>query len=82
MGPTAGFKALEIVERARYVLASELLTAAQESDLRALLCPTKRLADVHERIRESVPFLSEDRAMSDDIELLAARIATQALFQP
>lgn len=82
MGPTAGFKALEIVERARYVLAIELLTAAQAIELRAPKRPTMRLAAVHARIRESVAFLSEDRALSDDIELLTARIAAQNLFEP
>jgi len=82
MGPTAGFKALEIVERARYVLAIELLTAAQAVELRAPKRPTMRLAAVHARIRESVAFLSEDRALSDDIELLTERIAAQNLFEP
>lgn len=80
MGPNAGFKALAIVEKARLVLAIELLTAAQALDLRAPLRPAARLAAVHSQIRQHVAVLEDDRVLSEDIELLARRIAEGAFL--
>jgi histidine ammonia-lyase len=74
MGPTAGMKALRVVENLRRVLAIELLAAAQAMSLQRPLKPGPRLAAVYERIREFVPPLEEDRNLSDDIELIADKI--------
>ncbi len=82
MGPNAGFKALAILEKARLVLAIELLTAAQALELRAPLRPAQRLAVVHQQIRRDVAFLDVDRALSEDIERLAQRIEEGVYLTP
>ena len=81
MGPTAGFKALEIVERVRYVLAIELLVATQALDLRLPSRPAPRLAEVRNLIRKDVAMLTEDRVLACDMELIARRIAEGAFDQ-
>ena len=56
------------VRTAEYVLAIELLTAAQAIDLRdnpRLGAGTKA---VHAAIREHVPFMDKDRVVADDVE--------------
>ena len=75
MGPIAGFKVLEIVDRLRYVLAIELLVATQALDLRAPKRPAERLAKVRDIIRRDVAPLTDDRVLSGDMELIARRIA-------
>ena len=75
MGPIAGFKVLEIVDRLRYVLAIELLVATQALDLRAPKRPAARLAKVRDIIRRDVAPLTDDRVLSGDMELIARRIA-------
>jgi len=74
MGPIAGQKANQIADNLRRVLAIELLAAAQAIDLMIPQKPSRKLAEVHARIREFVPTLKKDRALSDDIELLAQKI--------
>ena len=80
MGPIAGFKANQIAENLRRVLAIELLVAAQAIDLMRPQKPSKELAEVHARIREFVPFLPKDRALSGDMEMLAQKIQEGAIL--
>lgn len=82
MGPIACYKALEIVEKLRYVLAIELLVAAQALDLApGRRCPLN-IARVHSRIRQLVPFLDTDRSLSEDIELIARQIELRRILIP
>jgi histidine ammonia-lyase len=70
----------EIVERVRYVVAFELVVAAQAVDLRALdpgtLGAGARAA--HAAVRRHVAFLDEDRPLGPDVERIAAALAAGA----
>ena len=70
----------EIVERARYVVAFELVVAAQAVDLRALdprtLGGGARAA--YATVRRHVAFLDEDRPLGPDVERIAAALAAGA----
>lgn len=74
MGPIAGMKAHRILENVRRVLAIELLAGAQALDLLRPRKAAPRLEEVHARIRQHVPPVRKDRALSDDIEVIAQKI--------
>lgn len=74
MGMTAAIKLRSIVELAEQVLAIELITAAEALEHRQPLRPGRGAQAAYEIIRKHVPRLSSDRAMSRDIELVAALI--------
>ena len=80
MGPGAGFKLLEIVERVRSVLAIEFLASSVALDLRHPHLPARRLAAVHRAIREIVPPLVEDRVLAGDIAQLSTLIESEQLL--
>ena len=72
MGTTAARKAGQILENTRSVLAYELLTACQAVDIRRRLnTHGQGLSPVHEavysRVRQSVPFMENDRELWPDI---------------
>lgn len=77
MGANAARHALEIVSNVRFIVAVELLNAAQAVDLRpdgpARLGHGTRLAYQH--IRNLVSYLEHDRALSSDIQSLAELLA-------
>ncbi len=68
MGPGAGLKALQIASKVRYVLAIELLIAAQALDMLAPLKTSAKLEAVKAKIRTKVTYLKEDRFIGPDIE--------------
>ena len=76
-------KLAEGLERARYLIAIELIIAAQAVDLRgtdrALLGDGARQAYV--KVRALVPRLDEDRSMGTDIELICNAVADGAFSQ-
>jgi histidine ammonia-lyase len=76
MGANAARHCLEILENVRYVLAAELMTAAQAVDLRedgsARLGGGTRL--VYERVRQVVAYMEHDRQTADDLKRLADAI--------
>jgi histidine ammonia-lyase len=80
MGPIAGMKANRIVDNLRRILAIELLTGAQALDLLRPHRPSPRLEEAHRRIREFVPPLKKDRALSEDIELIAQKIQEREII--
>jgi histidine ammonia-lyase len=67
----------EVLERIRYVIAIELLVAAQAVDLRGAgvndLGAGARAA--HERVRACVPVLDGDRPLGPDVDAISALIA-------
>jgi histidine ammonia-lyase len=70
-------KLAEALERARYVIAIEMLVAAQAIDLREI-APERMGAGAraaYRRIRDVVPVLDADRPLGPDVDALAARIA-------
>ena len=76
MSMGAALKTAEIVERARTVLAIEILAASQALDLLAPLTTSVALQRVHAAIRKNVPTLVEDRPPAPDIEKIASLIAS------
>ena len=66
--PLAASKALQIVDNLRYMIGIELIHAAQAVDLRAHPSLGRVTSSVYRGFRETVPFYSEDRNISVDIQ--------------
>jgi histidine ammonia-lyase len=79
MSMGAALKAAEAVERARQVLAIELLCAAQAIDLLAPLRTSPPLARAHQVVRAHVAPLAGDRPPAPDIASIARLIADGTL---
>jgi histidine ammonia-lyase len=79
MSMTAALKAATSVERAREVIAIEILCACQAIDLLAPLTTSPALAAVHQLVRSHVPTLTDDRPPAPDIVAITKLIATNAL---
>lgn len=74
MGMTAALKFRAMVSNAEYVLAIELLAAAEGLEYRAPLKPGLGVRRAYELVRSYAPRLERDRALSPDIELIAAAV--------
>jgi histidine ammonia-lyase len=74
MGMTAATKLRAIVENAEYMVAIELLAAAEALRYREPFEPGPEIRGVVEVVRSIVPPLEEDRPLSRDIEATAAAI--------
>lgn len=71
MGTTAARHAYDIVQNSRRVLAIEAICAAQAADIRGTEKLAPKTKNLHDRIRASVPVITQDRIFSKDIENLA-----------
>jgi histidine ammonia-lyase len=74
MGMTAATKLRTIVENAEYIVAIELLAAAEALRYREPFEPGPEIRRVVEVVRSIAPPLAEDRPLSVDIEATAAAI--------
>jgi histidine ammonia-lyase len=74
MGMTAATKLRAIVENAEYTLAIELLAAAEGLEYRQPLQPGLGVRRAYEIVRANVPRLTQDRALSQDIQKIAEAI--------
>ncbi len=74
MGMTAATKLRSIVDNAELITAIELITAAEGLEYRAPLQPGTGVKQAYNIVRAHVPRLSADRAMSNEIEKVAAAI--------
>lgn len=74
MGMTAALKLERVVENAEYVLAIELISAAQGLDYRKPLRPARAVQDAYTVVRGRVAPLAEDRVLAGDMERLAEAI--------
>src|SRR5206468_10960139 len=74
MAMGAAWKLRRVVRNVRYVLAIELMCAAQGIDYRAPLKPGRGVARAHRAVRASVKPLKADRVLSGDIAALADAI--------
>ncbi|MGQ9565840.1 MAG: histidine ammonia-lyase [Candidatus Bathyarchaeales archaeon] len=70
MGPIAARKARAVLENTEYIVAIELLCAAQAVDFRGAEKLGKGTRATYELLRKHVPILKEDRVLSGDIETL------------
>ena len=68
MGMGAALKLRTVVANVRWVLAIELVAAAQGIDLLRPLRSSERLEEAHRLIRERIAFREEDREMAADLE--------------
>ncbi len=75
MGTIAARKALQILSNVEYVLAIELLCAAQALDFLKELKPGDGVEIAHKLVREKVAHLDKDRVLHMDISLLKAMIS-------
>jgi histidine ammonia-lyase len=78
MGMTGAIKLRAIVELSEMMTALELIAAAQGLDYRAPLQPGRGVKKAHGIIRNYVPTLTADRAMSGEVEKLAQAIREDA----
>jgi|HubBroStandDraft_6_1064221.scaffolds.fasta_scaffold98821_2 histidine ammonia-lyase len=74
MGMTSALKLRQTVENAEYVLAIELLAAAEGLDFRAPLRSSRPIERARELLRAMAPRVIEDRSLSPDLERIAAAI--------
>ncbi|HEY1403541.1 MAG TPA: histidine ammonia-lyase, partial [Pyrinomonadaceae bacterium] len=74
MGMTAALKLRAMASNAEYVLAIELLAAAEGLEYRAPLKPGLGVRRAYEIVRAHAPRLTRDRPLSPDIERLAVVI--------
>jgi histidine ammonia-lyase len=79
MSMAAALKAAAALERARDVIAIEMLCACQAIDLLAPLTTSAPLARVHRQVRSAVPTLEDDRPLSREIAAIARMIASHEL---
>ncbi len=79
MGPTAAWKAARVVQNASRVLGVELLAACEALDFRRPLRSSPPLEAVVALVRSHVPSHGYDRALSPEIEALAALVGTGAV---
>jgi histidine ammonia-lyase len=70
MGGWAVSKALEICRNTEYVIAIEILCAAQALDFRKPLPEESRIAKIHEIVRNRVAHFEKSRVLAEDIEEL------------
>ena len=82
MAMAAAWKLRRVVRNVRYVIAIELLCAAQGVDFRAPLKPGRGVERAHAAVRAIVPPLDGDRVLSGDIERLAQAIHNDEISSP
>jgi histidine ammonia-lyase len=74
MGMTAAVKLRALVENAEYMLAIELLTAAEGLEHRKPLKPGRGVEHAYEIVRTLAPPVTRDRALAYDFERIAEAI--------
>ncbi|MFX1415541.1 MAG: histidine ammonia-lyase [Promethearchaeota archaeon] len=79
MGTIAARKCLDILENTRNVIAIEYMCAAQGINLLAPLQPSAPLKNALTAIREVVPALDDDRALSPDIAKIRETMALRKI---
>jgi len=80
MGMTTAIKARQIIENAWYVIAIELMAAAQAFDLRLPVKPAPATQAAYELVRRHVETLEEDRPLFEDINRLAKAVRDGAVL--
>ena len=81
MGSVAVRKSLRIVENLEKILGIEMMCAAQGFDFRKPMKSNVLLDDMHDLIREHIPFADTDRIFSEDIEKAIKLIQSKEIIQ-
>ena len=71
----AAWKARRVLRNLEHILAIELMCGAQAIDFRAPLRPGRGVRTAHERVRDLVPKLDNDRVLSTDIAALMTAVS-------
>ncbi|HLJ66592.1 MAG TPA: histidine ammonia-lyase [Chloroflexota bacterium] len=79
MGATAALKVRQVLANVEYILAIELLCAAEGLDYRLPLRTSPPLEAVRDLIRSEVPHLDDDRVLAPDIECVNSMIRDRRL---
>jgi histidine ammonia-lyase len=82
MGMTGALKLRQITHNLEYILAIEMMCAAQGLDYRQPLQPSPAVARAHATVRAAVPHLDEDRIPAPDIQAVADLIRCGAFNKP
>lgn len=80
MGSISGRKLMQVIGNLEYILAIELLYAAQAIDFRRPLQSAKVIEACHHHVREKVAFAKKDRIFADDIAALHQIITDKSLI--
>jgi histidine ammonia-lyase len=75
MAMGAAWKARRVLRNLEHILAIELMCGAQAIDFRAPLRPGRGVRTAHERVRDIVPKLDNDRVLSTDIAALMRAVS-------
>jgi histidine ammonia-lyase len=81
MGSISGRKLLQVIGNLEYILAIELLYAAQAIDFRRPLQSAKVIEACHQHVREKVSFAKKDRIFANDIAALHEIISDKSLIR-
>lgn len=81
MGSIGSRKALKVCENLENILAVELVCAAQALDFHRPLKSSGTLENVHELIRQTIPFADKDRIFSEDINKARDLIQSKAILE-
>jgi len=81
MGSISARKTHQIIQNLEYILAVELLCAAQAFDYRKPLKSSKILEACHELIRKEIDHAEEDRIFANDIKIAHNIITTKKLLE-
>ncbi|MEM2281369.1 MAG: histidine ammonia-lyase [Candidatus Bathyarchaeia archaeon] len=81
MGTTAAQKASQILENTEYIVAIELLCAAQAIDIRGPEKLGKGTRKIYTKIRSLVPMIKEDKVIGKDIEKIRQTIQNGTLLE-
>jgi len=79
MGATAAQKAMQILENTEYIIAIELLCAAQAIEFRGSENLGKGTKTAYTTIRKAVPMLLEDKVLREDMEKIKQLVKKGAL---
>lgn len=81
MGSISGRKLMQVIGNLEYILAIELLYAAQAIDFRRPLQSAKIIEACHHHVREKVSFAKKDRIFAYDIAALHQIITDKSLIR-
>ncbi|MDX2086079.1 MAG: histidine ammonia-lyase [Candidatus Melainabacteria bacterium] len=81
MGAIAARKAAQVLAHTRWILAAELLAAAQGLAFESVFAPGLGVQAAVAFIRQSIPVLEQDRTLAPEVEQVAGRIENGQLWQ-
>lgn len=81
LGLVAARRAKEIYENACYILAFELLCACQAVEIRGISGLSSATREVFDRVRNVVPYISEDTCLTEHLERLSNLISNGEIIK-